>query len=208
VERVALMMAGEAVPRHWSVPSRKADLFDVKGAIEVLATKIGLDKCRFLLYPTSDGLTDGSLAIEINDGYAGRLAQVKPSVLKDLGIEGDVYFAEFELASLEPGREKHYEQLPRYPKVRRDISLFVDRSVPVGDIEEFIRKAAGELLVSAGLFDLYQGDRAPEGKKSLAFSLELLSREKTLTEAEIEGTVRRVVDALVEKFGAVLRSEQ
>jgi phenylalanyl-tRNA synthetase beta chain len=207
-EKVALLLAGEAQPVQWSMTPRKVDLYDIKGAVSALVEKISLDKCDFIYYRTSDGLTDSALAIEINGGYAGYLGRVKPSLLTDLGIAGEVFIAELRLASLVPGKVKHYEQLSRYPKVRRDISLFVDVAVPVGEIEELIRRAAGELLSSVVLFDLYQGEKAPEGKKSLAFSLELMSRQKTLTEAEIEGSVRRVVDALAKEFGAVLRSVQ
>jgi phenylalanyl-tRNA synthetase beta chain len=207
-EKVALLLAGEAQPVQWSMTPRKVDLFDIKGAVSALVEKISLDKCDFIYYRTSDGLTDSALAIDINGGYAGYLGRVKPSLLTDLGIAGEVFIAELRLATLEPGKVKHYEQLSRYPKVRRDISLFVDVAVPVGEIEGLIRRAAGELLSSVVLFDLYQGEKAPEGKKSLAFSLELMSRQKTLTETEIEGSIRRVVDALAKEFGSVLRSVQ
>jgi len=207
-ERVAIILAGNVAPRHWSQPPRKTDLFDLKGAVADHVEKITLDKCRFISYSTSDGLTDNTLAIEIHGSYAGYLGQVKQSFVTRAGIEGEIFVAEVSLASLKPGGEKKYEQLPRFPRVRRDISTFVDVSVSVGSLERAIVKAAGELLVGVELFDVYVGEKAPPGKKSLAFTLELMSRQKTLTDAEIDATVREVVGALEQEFGALLRSVQ
>ena len=134
------------------------------------------------------------------------MGRVREDILPKLGVEGDVFVAELLLSALAPRKVRSYEQLPRFPKVLRDISLFVDRGVHVGDLEERIGSAGGELLVGVDLFDVYEGDKAPEGKKSLAFSLALMSRQKTLTDAEIEAAVRRVVEALEKEFGATLRS--
>ncbi len=207
-EMIALILAGNASPRHWSHPPRKTDLFDLKGAVADLVEKIALDKCCFISYSTSDGLTDNSLAIEIHGSYAGYLGRVKESFVTRAGVEGEVFVAELSLASLRLVGKRKYEQLPRFPKVRRDISLFVDLSVSVGSLEQVIGKSAGELLVGVELFDVYQGEKAPSGKKSLAFTLELMSRQKTLTDADIDGTVREVVAALERESGAVLRSVQ
>jgi phenylalanyl-tRNA synthetase beta chain len=131
---------------------------------------------------------------------------VRPELCAKFGIEDDVFVAELSIASLGSRSEKKYRQLPRYPKVVRDISVFVDAGVPVGVIESKIRSAGGELLTGVQLFDLYEGEKAPAGKKSLAFSLELMSRQKTLTESEIEAAVRAVVGALEREFGATLRT--
>lgn len=205
-ERVALLLAGEATPRQWSSPARKADIFDLKGAVASLVEKLSLDKAGFISYSTSDGLTESTLSIDIHGGYAGSLGKVREDILSGFGIDGEVYVAELLISSLTPRKVRSYEQLPRYPKVLRDISLFVNREVRVGDLEEAIRKAGGELLVGVELFDVYEGERAPAGKKSLAFSLALLSRQKTLTDEEIEASLRPIVNALEQEFGATLRS--
>jgi phenylalanyl-tRNA synthetase beta chain len=207
-ERVALALTGEAAPRQWSAPARKADMFDLTGAVEEFSEKLSLDKARFISYSTSDGLTESTLSIEIHGGYVGSLGKVRAEILSQFGIEGDVLVAELALSSLTPRRKKNYEQLPRFPKVRRDISLFVDRNVALGSVEQSIRRAGGELLVGVDVFDVYEGEKAPQGKKSLAFSLEMISRQKTLTDAEIEATVRQIVHSIESEFGAMLRSVQ
>jgi phenylalanyl-tRNA synthetase beta chain len=205
-ERVALLLAGEALPRQWSAPARKADLFDVKGYVEQLVGELALDKARFISYSTSDGLTESSLSIEIHGGYAGYLGRVKEEIASKFGIEGDVIVAELRVSALVPRSVKRFESLPRYPGVRRDISFLVDRSVQVAKLDEAMRVAGGELLVDVDVFDIFEGEKLPAGKKSLAFSLDVMSRQKTLTDSEIEAVVRQVVRALEEQFGAVLRS--
>lgn len=205
-ERVAILCTGEAIPRQWSVPARKADLFDVKGAVEHLVEQLSLDKARFISYSTSDGLTESTLSIEIHGVQAGYLGRIKEEVASKFGIEGDVYVAELRLSALATRTAKRFEPLPRFPKVRRDISFFVDRAVEVGKLEQSIRAAGGELLIAVDLFDVYEGEKLPAGKKSLAFSLEVMSRQKTLTDSEIETVVRRVVRALEQEFGVTLRS--
>jgi len=82
----------------------------------------------------------------------------------------------------------------------------VDRSVEVGRLEEAMHAAGGDLLVGVALFDIFEGEKVPAGKKSLAFSLDVMSRQKTLTDPEIEAVVRRVVGVLEREFGAELRS--
>jgi phenylalanyl-tRNA synthetase beta chain len=207
-ERVALVLTGEAEPRQWSAPARKSDMYDLTGVVAEFAEKLSLDKARFISYSTSDGLTESTLSIEIHGGYAGFLGRVREDILSKFGVEGDVLIAELLLSSLTPRRRLKYEQLPRYPKVRRDISVFVDRNLPLGSVEQMIRQAGGELLVGVDVFDVYEGEKAPHGKKSLAFSLELISKQKTLTDTEIETAVRQIVHALENAFGATLRSVQ
>lgn len=205
-ERVAILCTGEAAPRQWSIPARKADVYDVKGAVEHVLGQLSLDKARFISYPTSDGLTESALSIEIHGVQAGFLGRIRDEVTSKFGIEGDVYVAELSVSALGTRKAKRFEPLPRFPKVRRDISFFVDRTVEAGKLEQAILAAGGDLLVAADVFDVYEGEKLPGGKKSVAFSLEVMSRQKTLTDAEIETVVRRVVLALEREFGVVLRS--
>ena len=207
-ERLAILIAGEREPRQWSSKPERCDLFDLKGVVEGVAEKLTLDKARFISYSTSDGLTDSSLSIEIHGVQAGTCGRVRKEICEGFGIEGELFAAELLLSALAPREARKYQSLPKYPKVRRDIAFFVERSIPVEGISAAIRTLGGELLEGVELFDLYEGEKAPEGKKSLAFSLELMSRQKTLTEAEIDAVVRRVVEGLQQEFRATLRSVQ
>lgn len=204
-QRVCLLLAGKAVARQWGLPSRNVDFFDIKGEVEDLLTKIVLDKKRLIPYSTSNGLTKHTLAIEIHGTYAGYLGQVKEEVLAKAGVEGDVYIAEFNLVPLAQVPLRKYSVLPRFPKVQRDLALVLDRGVSAESVEQAIRTAGGELLQAVRLFDVYEGEGLPAGKRSLAFSLELMSHQKTLTEAEIEAAVGQIVRTVTQTFGATLR---
>ncbi|HEX9007149.1 MAG TPA: hypothetical protein VF889_07635, partial [Bacteroidota bacterium] len=159
----------------------------------------------FIPYRTSDSLTESPLGIELQGSYAGQMGRVAEQVLARFGVEGEVFAAELNLQALRRDVRKPFIPLPRFPKVRRDVAFTVDRSIHAGRVEEEIRAAGGELLIGVDVFDLYQGKELPEGKKSLAFALELMSREKTLTDAEIDAVVARVVRRVEETFGASLR---
>ncbi|MEW6511482.1 MAG: phenylalanine--tRNA ligase subunit beta [Bacteroidota bacterium] len=207
-ERVCLVLTGLVGPVHWSGTSRKADLFDLKGDVQDLLAKFGLDKSRFISYSTTNGLTDDTLALEIQGSYAGYLGKVRKEILRQFGVEEVVYVVELSVAALQQGTPRPFVPLPRYPKVRRDVAFTIDANVPAERIEETIRATGGELLQGVILFDVYEGNPLPPGKKSVAFSLELMSLEKTLTEEEIEAAVSRVVAGVQTTHGAALRGTQ
>ncbi|MBI4534738.1 MAG: phenylalanine--tRNA ligase subunit beta, partial [Ignavibacteriae bacterium] len=205
-ERVGILMMGLTTPRHWSVPGRQMDVFDLKGEIEALVARCALDKCRFISYSTTDTLADNQIRVEINDTYAGYFGRVKKEVREMFGLHHEAYVAELDLLSLDSGGQKKYEPLPRFPRVRRDVAFIVDSTVTAERIEEVMKETGSALLQLVEVFDVYDGENLPVGKKSLAFSLEIMSREKTLTEAEIETEVKRIVKKVEGAFGASLRS--
>lgn len=206
-ERVCLLLSGTRAPRHWSSPLEPCDVFDLKGDVSDLLQKFALDKSGFISYSTSNRLADNAVAIEINGSYAGYFGSVKEVFLKTYAVEQSVFVAELSVAALQSASgSRQYVPLPKYPRVRRDIAFVLEDSIPAEDVERIIRDASSSLLQSVELFDLYRGESLAAGKKSLAFGLDLVSREKTLTEEEIEAEVRRIVEAVVSKAGGVLRA--
>lgn len=205
-ERLGILLTGRATPVHWSDKGRPVDLFDLKGEIQTIAAYLGLDKCKFISYSTSVSLAEPSISIEINGTYAGWLGLVRENIARSLSIESDVYVAELNLSALGLRRGKRFESLPRFPKVNRDVAFVVGPEVQAEDVETFIKSCGSTILASVELFDKYEGDPLPQGRKSLAFSLGIMSREKTLTDAEIDSELRQIVEGVTKKFGASLRS--
>jgi len=205
LERVCILMAGLSEPPHWERQRRSVDIFDMKGEVAGFLKKIGLDKWRLISYSTSDGLTDNSLAVEIEGSTAGYLGRVGDRTRDLFDLKEDVFVAEFDLALLERHATRRYVPLPRYPKVKRDVAFVVDRDLSAGDLEHVIREACGELLYSVELFDVYEGDAVGERKKSIAYSLEFLSRERTLTDQAIEAAMQETVRTVRERLGGELR---
>jgi phenylalanyl-tRNA synthetase beta chain len=204
--RVCLLISGTSGLRHWSGPPRPVDIFDMKGEVEDLLERSALDKAWAFSYSTSNGLTDNTLSIDIHGSYAGYLGQIRKDIRSRFGIEQDVFVAELPVSVLGDRGVRTYEQLPRFPKVRRDVAFVVSDGVSASDMERAIRESAGGLLHRVELFDLYRGEPLKPGTKSLAFTLELLSRDKTLTDQEIESEVRKVVNGVEQTLGATLRS--
>jgi phenylalanyl-tRNA synthetase beta chain len=205
-EKVCLIVSGAIRPRSWDEATRNADLFDLKGDILALVGSRTLDKCSLIPYSTSDGLTDDALALEIHGTYAGYIGRLKKSVTQRQGIDADVYAGEFLLEKLLTDGARQYMPLPRFPKVKRDLAFVLAADVSVGSLEETLRRSTGALLESVELFDIYEGDPLPAGKKSVAFSITLLSREKTLTDAEVDACLSRVIADFGVAHGATLRS--
>ena len=103
------------------------------------------------------------------------------------------------------GPEPVYEPLPRFPSVPRDIALVCDKSTPVADLQCAIRQSGTALLKSVALFDIYTGPGIPADKKSVAFNLTFRSDERSLTAAEVEEAVRKILERLQDDLNAVLR---
>ena len=165
-----------------------------------------LDKGSLFSYSTSNGLTENTLRIDIHGSYAGYFGQIRKGLQKLISIEQEVFVAELSVSSLLGKKSVTYEQLPKFPKVRRDVAFLVDEAVSAEKLESAIRGAASNLLKRIELFDLYRGEPLEPGKKSLAFTLELMSTEKTLTDQEIDEEIRRVVRHVEGSVGASLRS--
>jgi phenylalanyl-tRNA synthetase beta chain len=137
----------------------------------------------------------------------GIIGQVHPLVAENYGIDVDVYCAEINFTELMNHLlpDATYTPLPKYPSVTRDLSLVCDEAVTVAQVEDVITASAGKLLRGVKLFDIYRGTGIADGKKSLAFSLELRADDRTLTDADSEGVINKVLDALKTKLDAVLR---
>ena len=140
----------------------------------------------------------------VDVGYVG---QIHPLVAENYDIDAEIYCAEINFTSLLALRlpEPTYVPLPKYPAVSRDLSLVCDENIPVAEVENIIETAAGKLLKSIRLFDIYRGTGVPEGKKSLAFSLELRAEDRTLTDTDSEQVVSKILESLKETIGAILR---
>jgi phenylalanyl-tRNA synthetase beta chain len=205
-EVVSLVITGLSAPRNWSLEGKQADIYDLKGEAMNLLAKFALDKSLFISYSTSNCLAENPIAVEINGGRVGYLGSVRAEVLKLFGIEQQVFVAELSLKAFAGERSRKYQPLPRFPRVRRDVAFIVDEGTTAREVEDAIRESSSKLLQRIDLFDVYEGENVPRGKKSLAFALELMSHEKTLTDPEIESEVRLIVQQVEKRLGAALRS--
>ena len=182
--------------------------FTLKGEVEAIFAGLRLKKASYTACSTNPSYHPGRCAVLSIDGEeVGVMGQVHPLVAKNYGIDTDVYCAEINFTKLFACRlpDATYTPLPKYPAVSRDLALVCSEEITVAQAEDVITAAAGKLLRSVKLFDIYRGVGVPEGKKSMAFSLELRADDRTLTDTDSEAVTAKVLQALQEKLGAILR---
>ena len=182
--------------------------FTLKGELEAILAGLRIKKASYKAVRTNPSYHPGRCAAVTVDGVeVGVIGQVHPIVAKNYGIDVEVYCAEISFTKLFDLRlpDATYVPLPKYPSVTRDLSLICDESVTVAEAEDVITTAAGKLLRGVKLFDIYRGTGVPEGKKSMAFSLELRADDRTLTDTDSEAVTTKVLAALREKLNAILR---
>ena len=184
------------------------NFFTLKGQLEAVFAGLRTRKTSYVADKTNPSYHPGRCAkVFVGGEEVGVIGQVHPAVAKNYGMECEVYCCEISFAKimnlLLP--EVTYTPLPKYQGTTRDLSVLCDEAVTVADVENVIEASAGKLLRNVKLFDIYRGTGVPEGKKSMAFSLELRADDRTLTDADSEGVMSKVLSALAEKLGAVLR---
>ena len=184
------------------------NFFTLKGELEAIITGLNLPKDNYTAVKDNPSYHPGRCAkVSINGIDLGYMGQIHPLVAANYDMDGEVYCVEVDLSAMFDLRlpDATYVPLPKYPSVTRDLALVCDESVTVASCEDVITASAGKLLRGVKLFDIYRGTGIPEGKKSLAFSLELRADDRTLTDTDSEAVVTKVLAALKDKLDAVLR---
>ena len=197
-------------PRNWLASQRPVDAMDAKGDLWALLSAVGmpLDALQVttdapsFLHPGRSGMVRQGPKTVI--GYFG---EVHPRLLARLDLPGPMVMFELNLDAVpDPKRRKKAApDLPAFQPVRRDFAFIVDSAVPADTVVKAAKGAERTLITGVTLFDLYEGDRMAEGKKSLGIEVTLQPRERTLTDAEIEAACQKIVAAVAKATGATLR---
>ncbi|MDE6716790.1 MAG: phenylalanine--tRNA ligase subunit beta [Muribaculaceae bacterium] len=207
-ENLALWLTGDLNRGGWNVKAAEASVYDLKGIVYNIFSRVGIDKAALKAEQGSDEVFAADLEISLRSGKPlAKLGILRPTLLKKFGIEQGVVYASIDWTALYRQARKtdvKYTELPKTQAVDRDLALLVDKSVRFADLEDLIRRSEKKLLKDVRLFDVYEGKNLPEGKKSYAVSMKLQDSEKTLTDKQIEATMSKIIKAL-EAFGAELR---
>jgi phenylalanyl-tRNA synthetase beta chain len=207
-ETLGLVLTGRRFAENWRSAPRKADLFDAKEEVEALLIRLGLNTLA-TWEPIAHALLGNAHALHIKGRRCGLLGEVTKPVLKAADVSQPVFFAELdEEALLDACRAQEigYTEVPRFPSVRRDLSLLLDEGVRFDTLRQLAFSAERKLLREVGLFDVYQGDKLPAGKKSYALSFVLQDLTKTLTDEQVDKAMGRIRQALEKEVGAELRA--
>ncbi len=211
--KIYLPVEGEKLPEEPKILvlgsyGANETFFTLKGELEAILNGLRLPKASYTAVNDNLSYHPGRCAkVNINGEDVGYVGQIHPLVAENYGMDCEVYCAEINFTKLFDLQlpEATYTPLPKYPAVSRDLAIVCDELIPVAQMEDVITSAAGKLLRSIRLFDIYRGTGIPEGKKSLAFSLELRADDRTLTDTDSEQVTEKVLASLKEKLNATLR---
>ena len=185
----------------------KVDFYDIKGICESLFADLNVNKVKYEAVTDNPTFHPGRCAkITAGGKTLGIIGEIHPAVTRKFGIETPVYIGEldFESVFLNINTNIKFTELPKFPAVTRDIAVLVDKTTPVADIEEIIVRASKN-LESVKLFDVYEGDKIPEDKKSVAYNIVYRAADRSLTGEEVQKSFDKAVRSLEHQLGAQLR---
>ncbi len=206
VPTLALALTGRRVEESWTAGDDAADFFDLKGDLEsVLA--LGRAGEEFAFAPAERAaLHPGQTAdITRNGQSVGYIGRVHPAAASQLGLTAALYVCEIDLEAVLAARLPAFQELSKYPGVRRDIAIIVDKSISSADLLKDVRECAGTYLTDLRLFDVYTGKGIDPKRKSLALGLTFRDQSRTLVDDDINPTVSQVIDLLEKNYNAELR---
>ena len=195
----------------WRNSAEKSSFFQLKGYVEALLSRYRVDVNSLLLGSAPADLFSEGITYSLPGREPQLLATLgimNPALCKRFGVKQPVFAAEinWELLFTLVKRDKFsFKELPRFPEVRRDLALLLNENVAYADVRKCAVRAGKHLIKNVTLFDVYRGERIPMGKKQYALNFVLQDLERTLTDAEVEKTMDRVLEALKAELGAVLR---
>ncbi|HAZ09939.1 MAG TPA: phenylalanine--tRNA ligase subunit beta [Candidatus Omnitrophica bacterium] len=194
-------------PGNWKEKSRDLDFFDLKGIIEILMEHLVARNYRIEKTEHPSLKENIATVIIVNGKACGVFGEVKEDVARRFDIKRKVYIAEISLNDLfaSANLKKTFIALPKYPSIKRDIAILLDDTITASSIYDVIKEEARELVKSVDVFDLYKGQQIEVGKKSLAYTIEYRSDERTLNDKEVNDIHKKVQEALTKRLGAQIR---
>ena len=202
---IAWLMAGQLELDTWHGKARKADFFDLKGAVESWLSNRGLT-ARFMVDDDVQGLQSGQTAkVFVGKSVIGHIGKVDADLVDTFDIDADVFVAQINLDMLNAGKKLKFQPIPEFPSVERDLVFLFDRTVESESILQTARKASGQQCIDVRIFDLYDGKGVPEGQVSLGIRFALQDAKRTLTQEDSDKAMQAIIDAIAKKFDAPLR---
>ncbi len=204
-ERLALYITGNFETENWQNKSRNVTYFDLAQQVVQLLEKSAIENIK--QEKLIDPLFDYGMRLLKGTKEIGKIGKVKSALAKEFGIKQELFYADLNTSLLFKSANPKFvaQEVPKFPEVRRDLSLVLDKQVTFDEIREMVLSTEKRLIKEIIAFDVYEGDKIPEGKKAYALGFTLQDATKTLTDDEIDKVMTRLMGAFEGKMGAVIR---
>jgi len=204
---LAGLVSGIKMPINWNNNKDLSDFYDLKGDVEILLA-LGLEPERYTFAATEYACFHSGQCARIvrDDTTVGHIGALHPAVRRKMGITGNCYLFEVELAPLQERRLPAASALSKFPEVSRDLAILIDSNRASSEVLANVRENAGEHLTDLRIFDVYQGDAVAKDKKSIALGLTWQHPSRTLSEDDINTIISKCVNGLQDEFNANLRN--
>ena len=205
-KHLTLFLTGSRTSESWSNDDRIVDFFYVKGIVNNVLTRLGMTALKSS--PTKQDIFSEGITLSLGKMKLVDLGVVKGSLLKEFGIKQNVLFADFNwgtILKLTGNKNIKVVDLPKFPAVKRDLALLLDSKIEFKELYNLAFQSEKILLKEVDLFDVYEGDKLPEGKKSYAVSFLIQDETKTLTDKQIDKVMQKLQQTFEKNLQAVLR---
>ena len=207
VPTLAMVITGERFAEGWSAAAQATDFFDLKGDLESLLSLTRNEGSFSFAAARRDAFHPGQTALVSRDEeVVGYLGALHPTVCRELGLNAPLYAGEITLSALLQAELPEFAELSKFPEVRRDLAVIVDKDVPAGDLLRNVRASAGTYLTDLTLFDVYEGKGIDPKRKSVGLGLTFRDSSRTLSDQDVNLAVDQVVDSLEKNYKAELRN--
>ena len=207
-EHLMLLLTGKVNSENWNTTKDKTDFFVMKEKVEHILFRLGITKIKSEEISTY-GFSEG-LMYKHKKNRLVCFGKVDKKIIKSFGIKQELYYADFNwdlILNLVLNTKIKYLEVSKFPSVKRDLSLLIDKEVTFKELNTIAKQTETKILKSVNLFDVYVGDKLPEGKKSYALSFILEDNTKTLTDKYIDKVMNKLISSYETKLGAEVRSK-
>ncbi len=204
-KHLSLVVTGSRIAESWANAQKPTDFFLFKGFVMGILSRLGIEKACHT--PVESDVFAEGIALSIGNDILVEFGTVKKSITKFFDVKQEVFYADFNwnlVLKLISSKIK-YTDIPKFPEVRRDLALLLNDDIGFDSVFKIARQTEKSLLKEINLFDVYQGENLPEGKKSYALSFIIQDSSKTLTDAQVDKVMSKLRQNLETELGAVLR---
>ncbi|MFN5347373.1 MAG: phenylalanine--tRNA ligase subunit beta, partial [Bacteroidota bacterium] len=208
--KIAIWISGELNKEHWQKTVNTVDIYSMKSLVQSILHALGIENYKLNIEQKSSNVFSNTIDLMLKKRVMATIGEVNKKTLKQFDINQPVFYAELDVETIMRAvstSDIKAVEPPKYPEVRRDLSMVLDKNVNYSEVEEIAFNSVKGILREVNLFDVYEGDKIEAGKKSYALSFILRDDEATLQDKQIDTVIDKLMKQLETRLGAVIRTQ-